>query len=208
MQWLTTLGQAHDVITDHDLHEEALRCSRRIASVIAAQHPEYYSERMQDAMEAYLGAGGRLMYLGGNGFYWRAEPSATDPHALEVRRAEGGIRVWATIPGESYHQFGGGYGGLWRRIGRSSHKLVGISFSSQGRHSGFPYRFVDGIKDPRVSFMTQGIDACLAACSVIAATWAAVRRASNSTASIRNTARRRTRSWWRRASSSIPSTGG
>jgi len=31
---------------------------------------------------------------------------------LEVRRAEGGIRVWATDPGESYHAFGGGYGGL------------------------------------------------------------------------------------------------
>jgi N,N-dimethylformamidase len=99
------------------------------------------------------------MYLGGNGFYWRAEPSATAPHALEVRRAEGGIRVWATDPGESYHQFGGGYGGLWRRIGRSSHKLVGISFSSQGRHSGFPYHFTEGIRDARAAFMTEGIQA-------------------------------------------------
>jgi N,N-dimethylformamidase len=159
VQWLTTLGQAHDVITDHDLHEDGFSLLKPYRVVIAAQHPEYYSERMQDAMEAYLGAGGRLMYLGGNGFYWRAEPSATAPHALEVRRAESGIRVWATDPGESYQQFGGGYGGLWRRIGRSSHKLVGISFSAQGRHSGFPYRFIDGIKDPRVTFMTQGIDA-------------------------------------------------
>lgn len=159
VQWLTTLGQAHDVITDHDLHEEGAALIKPYRVVIAAQHPEYYSERMQQAMETYLAAGGRLMYLGGNGFYWRAEPSPTDPHALEVRRAEGGIRTWATEPGESYHQFGGGYGGLWRRIGRPSHKLVGISFSSQGRHSGFPYRFTDGIRDPRASFMTHGLDA-------------------------------------------------
>jgi N,N-dimethylformamidase len=159
VHWLTTLGEAHDVITDHDLHEEGAALIKPYRVVIAAQHPEYYSERMQQAMEAYLGAGGRLMYLGGNGFYWRAEPSPTDPHALEVRRAEGGIRTWATEPGESYHQFGGGYGGLWRRIGRPSHKLVGVSFSSQGRHSGFPYRFAEGIRDPRVVFMTQGINA-------------------------------------------------
>ena len=26
---------------------------------------------MLDALQAYLDRGGRLMYLGGNGFYWR-----------------------------------------------------------------------------------------------------------------------------------------
>jgi N,N-dimethylformamidase len=127
--------------------------------VIAAQHPEYHSERMMQAFEDHLGLGGRLIYLGGNGFYWRAEPSADTPGALEIRRAEGGIRVWETLPGESYHAFGGGYGGLWRRIGRSGHKLVGINFSVQGRHLGFPYRFTDGIADPRAAFMTQGLQA-------------------------------------------------
>ena len=30
---------------------------------------------MMQAFEDHLGIGGRLMYLGGNGFYWRAEPS-------------------------------------------------------------------------------------------------------------------------------------
>ena len=36
---------------------------------------------------------------------------------------------------------------------------MGISFSSQGRHLGFPYRFIDGITDPRVAFMTLEMDA-------------------------------------------------
>ena len=67
---------------------------------------------------------------------------------IEVRRAEGGIRVWATEAGESYHAHGGGYGGLWRRIGRPAHRLVGNGFSVQGRHLGFPYRFTDSIQDP------------------------------------------------------------
>jgi N,N-dimethylformamidase len=156
--WLRQIGQAHDVITDHDLHEEGLAALAPYRVVLTGQHPEYHSERMMQAFEDYLGQGGRLMYLGGNGFYWRAEPSADQPDTLEIRRAEGGIRVWETMPGESYHAFGGGYGGLWRRIGRSSHKLVGISFSTQGRHLGFPYSFVDGISDPRVAFMTEGLE--------------------------------------------------
>ncbi len=156
--WLRTIGVAHDVITDHDLHEEGLAAIAPYRLVIAGQHPEYHSERMMQAFEDHLGLGGRLMYLGGNGFYWRAEPSEGQPETLEVRRAEGGIRVWESMPGESYHAFGGGYGGLWRRIGRSSHKLVGISFSTQGRHLGFPYQFIDGIGDPRVTFMTEGLE--------------------------------------------------
>ncbi len=157
-QFLSTIGMAHDVITDHDLHEDGVAALAPYRVVVAAQHPEYHSERMMRAFEDFLGQGGRLIYLGGNGFYWRAEPSQDQPDTLEVRRAEGGIRTWETMPGESYHAFGGGYGGLWRRIGRSSHKLVGISFSTQGRHLGFPYRFVDGINDPRVAFMTAGLD--------------------------------------------------
>jgi len=163
LDWLDHIGLACDVITDHDLHEEGVDLLAPYRVVIAAQHPEYHSDRMMQALEDYLGRarpndGGRLMYLGGNGFYWRCEPSEADPHALEVRRAESGIRVWATEAGESYHAHGGGYGGLWRRIGRPSHRLVGNGFSSQGRHLGFPYRFVEGIRDPRVAFMTEGMD--------------------------------------------------
>jgi N,N-dimethylformamidase len=157
--WLSTIDAAHDVITDHDLHEEGVAALAPYRLVVAAQHPEYHSDRMMQAFEDFLSQGGRLMYLGGNGFYWRAEPSEHEPGTLEVRRAEGGIRVWETMPGESYHAFGGGYGGLWRRIGRSGHKLVGISFSVQGRHLGFPYCFIDGIDDPRVAFMTAGLEA-------------------------------------------------
>ncbi len=157
-QWLHTVGMDHDLITDHDLHDEGVAALAPYRVVIAGQHPEYHSERMMQAFEDHLGIGGRLIYLGGNGFYWRAEPSAEQPETLEVRRAEGGIRVWESMPGESYHQFEGGYGGLWRRIGRSSHKLVGISFSTQGRHLGFPYHFIGGVQDPRVSWMIAGLD--------------------------------------------------
>jgi N,N-dimethylformamidase len=158
LEFLERIGIACDVVTDHDVHDEGGALLSQYRLVIAGQHPEYHSDRMMQAFEDHLAGGGRLMYLGGNGFYWRAEPCEAAPHALEIRRAEGGIRVWATEAGESYHAFGGGYGGLWRRIGRPSHRLVGSGFSSQGRHLGFPYRFTEGIRDPRVGFMTVGLD--------------------------------------------------
>ncbi len=159
IHWLHHEGIAHDVITDHDLHEEGTALLAPYRVIIAAQHPEYHSDRMMQSLEDYLAQGGRLMYLGGNGFYWRAEPSEHAPGALEIRRAESGIRTWATEPGENYNQFGGGYAGLWRRIGRPAHKLVGNGFSSQGLHRGFPYKFTDGINNPRAAFMTQGLEA-------------------------------------------------
>jgi N,N-dimethylformamidase len=157
IDWLDRGGFAHDVLSDHDLHAEGATALAPYRVLICTQHPEYWSAKMLDALEAFLSRGGRLIYLGGNGFYWRAEPGIDTPWALEVRRTEGGIRVWPTQPGESYNQFGGGYGGLWRRLGRSAHRLVGNGFSAQGRHLGFPYRFTAAIADPRVAFMREGL---------------------------------------------------
>lgn len=158
VDWLDRAEIPHDVLTDHDLHADGIDALSPYRVLICGQHPEYHSERMLEAIEHFLARGGRLMYLGGNGFYWRAEPSVDAPHALEVRRAEGGIRVWATEPGESYNQFDGGYAGLWRRVGKASHAIVGIGFSVQGKHLGFPYNFTDGIRNERVRFMTAGIE--------------------------------------------------
>jgi len=159
LEWLSRIGVAHDVVTDHDLHEEGVAALAPYRLVIACQHPEYHSWRAMTALEDFIAAGGRFMYLGGNGFYWRTEPSEDAPHALELRRAESGIRVWATEPGESYHAFGGGYGGLWRRVGKAAHKLVGNGFSAQGRHLGFPYIFTDAVNDPRLNFLRDGVAA-------------------------------------------------
>jgi N,N-dimethylformamidase len=109
-------------------------------------------------LAAYLDQGGRFMYMGGNGFYWKIVPNAEGPWAFELRRAEGGIRLWETLPGESYHGFDGSYGGLWRRLGRPPQALVGVGFSTQGEYKSYPYNFLDGILDPRVAFMRADME--------------------------------------------------
>ncbi|MEA2948302.1 MAG: hypothetical protein QOI40_3632, partial [Alphaproteobacteria bacterium] len=154
---LTRRGIAFEVITDHDVHAEGAALLSNYDVVLTGQHPEYHTTQTLDALGAYLEDGGRLMYLGGNGFYWKVVPHGDGPWAFELRRAEGGIRLWETLPGESYHAFDGSYGGLWRRLGRPPQALVGVGFSTQGEYKGFPYRFLDGILDPRVAFMRAGM---------------------------------------------------
>lgn len=151
-------GIDYEVITDHDVHAEGAALLQRYAVVLTGQHPEYHTYETLDAIAGYLSGGGRFMYLGGNGFYWRIAPHHTGPWAFELRRAEGGIRLWETLPGESYHAFDGRYGGLWRRLGRPPQALVGVGFSSQGNYNGHPYTFTDGILDSRVAFMRTGIE--------------------------------------------------
>ncbi len=151
-------GVRYDIATDEDLHREGLGLLSRYRAVMTGSHPEYHSTGMLDAIEGYLDRGGRLMYMGGNGFYWRVAFSDHHPGAIELRRAEDGIRDWTCEPGEYYHGFTGELGGLWRRIGRSPQALVGVGMAAQGfDYSGWFRRGPDA-EDPRVAFAFTGID--------------------------------------------------
>ena len=92
--------------------------------------------------------GGKLAYLGGNGFYWRIARTQGMPHVIELRRAEGGIRAWAAEPGEYYHALDGEFGGLWRRNRRPPQMLAGVGFSGQGLFEGTHYRRLPASRDP------------------------------------------------------------
>ena len=156
--WLEHEGVAYDVITDEDLHHEGLSLLRRYNVVMTGTHPEYYSLQMLDAVQGFVDRGGKLMYLGGNGFYWRISFSDKQPGVIECRRSEAGIRPWEPGPGQFHHAFTGEYGGLWRRNGRPSTELTGLIMSSQGFDISSPYELTSAAKDPRVGFMFEGID--------------------------------------------------
>jgi N,N-dimethylformamidase len=155
---LTRKDIAFEVITDHDVHAEGAALLSQYNVVLTGQHPEYHTTETLDALATYLADGGRFIYLGGNGFYWKVVPHYEGPWSFELRRAEGGIRLWETLPGESYHAHDGSYGGLWRRLGRPPQQLVGVGFSTQGEYNSYPYSFIDGILNPRVAFMREGME--------------------------------------------------
>ncbi len=62
-------------------------------------------------------------------------------------------------PGQFHHAFTGEYGGLWRRNGRPSGALVGLVMSSQGFDVCEAYRLGEAVRDTRVAFMFDGLDA-------------------------------------------------
>lgn len=154
--WLEHAGAAFDVLTDDALHARGLALLERYRVIVTGTHPEYWTTPMLDALEAYLARGGRLMYLGANGFYWRAALHPATSGTVEVRRAEDGTRAWIAEPGEYHHASTGELGGLWRRIGRPPNRLVGVGFAAQGFSRSAPYRRASGWNDPRVAFAVAG----------------------------------------------------
>jgi hypothetical protein len=157
LDWLEREGTPFDVITDHDVHRDGAGALAPYAVVLTGHHPEYVSTPVWDALWSWLHRGGRLMYLGGNGFYWR---TAVDVGAglIEVRRAEDGTRPHVGAPGESHCAFTGEYGGLWRRLGRAPQRLVGVGMAAQGFDHGAPYRRWTDADAPEVAFVLAGVD--------------------------------------------------
>ena len=155
--WLHNQNIDYDIITDDELDREGVTAISGYKAVVTGSHPEYHTSETLDALKDYRDNGGGLVYLGGNGFYWRIVRHPEDSALLEIRRSEDGLRAWASEPGEYYNAFDGSYGGLWRRNGRPPQQLVGIGFTAQGNFVGMPYKRVcydknmewvfDGIKD-------------------------------------------------------------
>ena len=156
VDWFDAKGFDVDVITDHDLHHEGPALIEPYNVILTGTHPEYTSVQMLDALQAYLNQGGRLMYMGGNGFYWI---TSLDPSGryIEVRR-EHGTEAWQGAPGETYHATTGEFGGLWRFRGRAPQVLVGVGFSAQGFDRNSPFRRMPGSSDPRAAFIFEGLD--------------------------------------------------
>ena len=156
--WLEEMGYEYDVATDEDLHFEGAELLAKYDAVLTGTHPEYDSSDMLDALEQYLETGGRLMYLGGNGFYWITSFDPERPHVIEIRRRQG-TRMTEAGPGEYHHGTTGEPGGLWRYRGRAPQRLVGIGFCAQGVDRGAPYRRQPGSFDSDAAFIFEGIGA-------------------------------------------------
>ena len=154
--WLHNQDIAYDIVTDDELDRDGVAAISGYKAVLTGSHPEYHTSATLDALKDYRDNGGGLIYLGGNGFYWRIVRHSEDPTLLEIRRSEDGLRAWASEPGEYYNAFDGSYGGLWRRNGRPPQKLVGIGFTAQGNFVGMPYKRVN--YDKNMDWVFDGIN--------------------------------------------------
>lgn len=156
--WIDHIGYDCDFITDEDLHRDGLAAIQPYACVITGTHPEYVSEPMLDAQEDYVAGGGRLIYMGGNGYYWVIGFDPADPACMEVRKLDSGMRAWAAKPGEHYLQTTGEKSGLWRNRGRAPQKLTAVGFIAEGFETSTPYRKMPDAWHRTVSWITEGVD--------------------------------------------------
>jgi N,N-dimethylformamidase len=137
LRFLAAQGMRVDLITDAELDRDGVACLAGTRGLITGSHPEYWTEGMLDAVEAFQESGGHLAYLGGNGFYW---VTAREGHTIEVRRGARGIRTWSSEPGEAHLAMTGEPGGLWRDRGRAEHRLLGVGMAAMGFSKAQPYR--------------------------------------------------------------------
>lgn len=160
--WLEACGYGVDFVTDHDIHHDpSLLSHYRV--LLTGTHPEYISGQMWTGFEDYLTNGGRLMYMGGNGFYWVTSLSA-DGRYTEVRRHDGS-QPYQLPPAEYYHSTSGEFGGIWRFRGYAPQELVGVGFTAQGfaAIAGLatycrPYTVLDDGRSPAGAWVFAGVD--------------------------------------------------
>ena len=155
--WFDHFRLKYDVVTDHDIHKNGNSMIKNYSALITGTHPEYYSLKMLDALQNYVNDGGRIMYLGGNGFYWRISFDSQDNSVIECRKSEGGIRAHPPKPGEYHSSVTGEYTGLWRNNNRPPNKLVGVGMISQGFDYSAPYHRTKKSFDQKFDFIFKNM---------------------------------------------------
>lgn len=146
LEWLRRTGIEFDVLTDEVLHDRGAAVLDGYQVAITGSHPEYASPELLDAWAGHAAAGGNIMYLGGNGFYWSIGVDREDAAIIEVRRRDG-VRTWTAPPGEAVHQTDGRPGGLWRNLGRPPNVLLGVGFAAAGFSGDGSYVVLVGAAD-------------------------------------------------------------
>ena len=159
VEWLEREGIAWHAFTDDDLHAHGSAVLAPYRTALTGNHPEYATTALLDAYRGFVAGGGRMIYLGGNGFYWKVACHPQHDGVLELRRAEDGNRSWAEEPGEYYHAFDGGYGGLWRRNGVAPQSWLGVGYSGQGFRRSVGYERTAESDLPQVAFVFDGVPA-------------------------------------------------
>lgn len=157
IDWMIELGYEFDVLTDFDLHRDGPEILQPYNVVLTGTHPEYYSESMLDGLHEYTENGGRLMYLGANGFYWVTNYDSAEGEVIEVRKGHGN-NAWKAAPGEYHLSFTGEYGSIWRHRGRAPQRLFGVGFGSEGFDVSEPFYRTSDSELPEAQWMFEGIE--------------------------------------------------
>lgn len=125
--WLEREGIPFHVISDRDFHFNQYTPDE-YKSLMINTHGEYWSKDMYDQIENYLGKGGSLMYLSGNGIYWKV---TFDGDRMECQKEF------------AYHYQDSTKGGTWRSLNRNESRVLGVAYGYWGYGTFAPYIVVN-----------------------------------------------------------------
>lgn len=156
VDWLEHEKLPYDIITDDLLHKEGIGLLSRYRTVMTGQHPEYQSPEIFKAVEQYLGQGGRVMYLGGNGFRnftaWRNDGIP----AVELRRISEDYWTPQNFEGERRDEIDGVDPREWDSSWTA--RNLGLQYCATTFQSGNGYyRVMPDSKNPRAAFIFKGV---------------------------------------------------
>lgn len=157
--WLERTGISYDVVTDEDIDREGISALAGHRVVVTGSHPEYVSTKMFDAVDDHVRMGGRLMYIGGNGFYARVAFHPEIHGVVEVRRPDN-PKLWAADAAQGHLAFTGEMAGTWSGVGRAPNLLTGVGFITQGFDESAGYRRRGGLDQDsleRIAFVFEGV---------------------------------------------------
>lgn len=155
VRWLETSGYDWAAVTDSDLDRDPSVLDR-CKVVVTGTHPEYVSGTEFDALERWVRRGGRMLYLGGNGFQTRVSFDKERPWITENRRIEHWGGHWPTMIAERRLAADGDLGGYLARGGRTALDLLGVESVTMGFDESRPFgRLTDA--DPRTAFVFEGV---------------------------------------------------
>ena len=140
-------GIEYDIITDELLDAEGLDLLSQYTAVLTATHPEYVTVGMYDDVAEYTAQGGRLIYLGADGFFFAVEANPGFPGVLESRNFHNIADRYLTT---------GHRGGLIAETGRHTGALVGVEISGMIFNGSSPYRKHPAAEDKRASWIFAG----------------------------------------------------
>jgi N,N-dimethylformamidase len=140
-------GIEYDIITDELFDAEGVELLSQYTAVITSTHPEYMTVGMFDDVAQYTAQGGRLMYVGANGFFWSVDTNPGFPGVLESRNFHHISERYLTS---------GQRGGLIAETGRQTGAVVGNEISAMIFNGSSPYRKLPAAADKRASWIFAG----------------------------------------------------
>ncbi len=157
LAFLDHAGLRYAVITDHDLHQEGVDLLVPHRTLVTGSHPEYWTSAGMKAVSDFLEQGGRLAYLGGNGFSGVVGVPDGSPTVIEHRRRSPSPGLWDGAPGEDHLASNGEPSGLWRHRKPRTRDVVGVDITGMGFASGCSYRALPASRGPRARFIFRDV---------------------------------------------------